>query len=199
MEQATSTFGLIDRFQQGDQEAFSLLFAKYRPRLAVLIHHRLGAELRRTADVDDLLQETFLKAFKEFGRFVYREPGSFFRWLAAIADHTIADAARYQGRKKRHAEELLPLPSPSNPGVPEPRDSNSPSRVFSERTRVERLMNALEALPEDYRRVILLSKIEGFTTAEVADKLSKSREATALLLHRALKRFRQVLDAQRSR
>ena len=54
---------------------------------------------------------------------------------------------------------------------------------------MERLLARLDALPEDYRRVLVLAKIEGLTTAEMAERLGKSREAVALLVYRALKRF----------
>ena len=56
----------------------------------------------------------------------------------------------------------------------------------------DHLVHKLDALPEDYRQVILLAKLEGLTTQEVAERMGKSRETVALLLHRALQRFRQL-------
>src|SRR5215831_36278 len=98
MEPVTSSHGLVERVQKGDGEAFSLLFDKYRNRLAVIIHYRLGASLRRDADVDDVVQETLLRAFRDIERFEYKAPGSFMGWLARIADHVIVDLARAQNR-----------------------------------------------------------------------------------------------------
>jgi len=77
MESATSSHGLVERVQQGDHEAFSRLFEKYRPRLAVLIHYQLGNQARRDADVDDVLQETMLRAYRDIRQFEYQTPGSF--------------------------------------------------------------------------------------------------------------------------
>jgi RNA polymerase sigma factor (sigma-70 family) len=54
------------------------------------------------------------------------------------------------------------------------------------------LMSELDELPDDYREVILLARIEGLSTREVAEQMGKSREAVALLLHRAVKRFQQL-------
>lgn len=54
------------------------------------------------------------------------------------------------------------------------------------------LLARLDALSEEYRQAILLAKIEGLSTAELAERLGKSRQAAALLLHRALKRFRAL-------
>jgi RNA polymerase sigma-70 factor (ECF subfamily) len=192
MEPVTSTYGLIERIRKGDPEAFSVLFRKYRSRLAVLVHYRMGPEVGRLYEVDDILQETFLKAFRDFDQFTYRTPGSFMSWLARIADHVLADLARSQGRQKRQAAEMLRFRSESNPAGPEPVDSKTPSRVLAEAEGVQGLLDKLNSLPEDYRQAILLMKVEGLSTSEAAERLGKSNEATALLLHRALKRFRAL-------
>ncbi|MGA3328734.1 MAG: RNA polymerase sigma factor [Terriglobia bacterium] len=192
MEPVTSSYGLIERIKNGDQEAFTALFGKYRSRLAVLVHFRMGPELARLYEIDDILQETLLKAFRDFDQFTYRTPGSFMSWLARIADHVLADLARSQGRQKRHAAEMLRFRSESNPAGPEPVDSKTPSRVLAEAEGVRGLLDKLHSLPEDYRQAILLMKVEGLSTSEAAERLGKSNEATALLLHRALKRFRSL-------
>ena len=197
MKPISSSQGLIERIRDGDQEALSALFEKHRPRLAVLIHYRVSPELRSFFEVDDILQETFLKAFRDFDQFRYQSPGSFMSWLARIADHVMADLARSQGRQKRHAAEMLRFRSESNPSGPEPLDSKTPSRILSEEEGVRGLLAKLNSLPENYRQAILLMKVEGLSTQEAAAQLGKSNEATALLLHRALKRFRSLEDPQR--
>jgi RNA polymerase sigma-70 factor (ECF subfamily) len=188
----TSTFGLVERFKNGDEEAFTLLFEKYRRRLAVLVYYKLSEELRGSIEVDDVMQETFFAAARDAGNFTYRVPGSFLSWLARIAEHVIIDEARAHSRKKRHAEELVRFRSESNPGGAEPVDSQTPSRILAQEEGVRELLGRLNALPEDYRQVILLAKVEGLTTQEVAERLGKTREATAVLLHRAVKKFKKV-------
>jgi RNA polymerase sigma-70 factor (ECF subfamily) len=197
MNPLSSSQGLIDRIKHGDQEAFSRLFEKHRPRLAVLIHYRLSPELRRFYEVDDILQETFLEAFRDFDQFSYQSPGSFMSWLARISDHVMADLARSQGRQKRQAAEMLRFRSESNPSGPEPVDSRTPSRVFAEEEGLRELLAKLNALPENYRQAILLMKVEGLATQEAAARLGKTNESTALLLHRALKRFRALQTPQK--
>lgn len=194
MRPITSSQGLIERIKNGDHEALSALFEKYRPRLAVLIHYRISPELRRSFEVDDILQETFLEAFRDFDQFTYQSPGSFMSWLARISDHVMADLARSQGRQKRHAAEMLRFRSESNPSGPEPVDSRTPSRALAEEEGLRGLLEKLNSLPENYREAILLMKVEGLSTQEAAARLGKSNEATALLLHRALKRFRSLED-----
>jgi RNA polymerase sigma-70 factor (ECF subfamily) len=195
METVTSTHDLVQRVKAGDSQAFEGLFAKYRSRLAVLIHYKMGQDLRRLVDVDDILQETLMKAYRDIARFEYRSPGSFMSWLARIAEHVIMDLARSQGRQKREAE-LVNFRSDSNPGGPEPVDSLTPSRIIRENEALARLIEQLDQLPEDYRNVILLAKVEGLNTAAVAARLGKSREATSLLLHRAIKRFRSLREPE---
>ena len=191
MDAPTTTFGLIERFKQGDREAFTALFEKYQRRLAVLIHYKQRAEKRSPEDVDEILQETFLAAFEDMNQFQYRSPGSFLNWLSRIADHVIIDEARFQNRQKRRGD-MTRFRSDTNPHGPEPADSLSPSRLMAQREEVDLLLEKLNALPEQYREVILLAKIEGLSTQEMAERLGKSREAVALLLHRAIQRFREM-------
>jgi RNA polymerase sigma-70 factor (ECF subfamily) len=183
----TSSFDLVEKVKGGDREAFSGLFRKYSRRLAVLIYYKLGEELRGSREVDDFLQETLLRAFRDIGQFHYRAPGSFLSWLSSIADHVIVDATRYEGRERRRAAELVPLSQ-----GPEPADTKTPSRLLAQKENVARLLEQLDALPEDYRQAILLAKIEGLSTAELAERMGRSREAASLLLHRAVKRFRDL-------
>jgi RNA polymerase sigma-70 factor (ECF subfamily) len=195
MNAQTSTCDLVERFKRGEQRAFSLLFQKYQRRLAVLIYYKMSDGLRGRFEVDDILQEVFLSAAQSMNRFTYQSPGSLMAWLSRIADHVIVDAARHENREKRHPEELLPFRSESNPNGPEPVDSETPSRVFAQQESLQILLRKLDVLPADYREMILLAKFEGLTTREISERTGKSRENVALVLHRALKRFREI-DAQ---
>ncbi|MFN7998590.1 MAG: sigma-70 family RNA polymerase sigma factor [Bryobacteraceae bacterium] len=186
----TTSFGAVESVKGGDYDAFATLFAKYRRRLAVLLHYQSGSQLLSLVEIDDLLQETFLRAFRDIQNFTYESPGSFWKWLSTIAGHVVRDAARFQGRNKRQAGEVVRFRSESNPNGPDPVDSKTPSLLLSEKEALGGLMQRLDRLPEDYRQVILLAKIEGLSTGELAARMGKSREAAALLLHRALKRFR---------
>jgi RNA polymerase sigma-70 factor (ECF subfamily) len=192
MVSPTSTFDLVERFKNGDDGAFSTLFQLYHRRLAVSVYYRMSPELRALHEVDDILQEVFLNASRSIDQFTYRSPGSFMAWLLRIADHVIVDSARFQKREKRRAEEMLRFRSESNPTGPDPVDSNTPSRLFAQQEAIRQLLGKLDALPPDYRLVILLSKFEGLTTQEVAAQMGKSRETVAVLLHRAVRRLREL-------
>jgi RNA polymerase sigma-70 factor (ECF subfamily) len=197
MGSPTSTFALLEKARSGDEEALSRVFEKHRRRLAVLIHYKLSPQTRRFCDVEDLVQETHLRAFRDISRFTYQSPGSFLRWLSSIADHAIIDRLRYQNRECRAGEEI-PFRSASNPAGPEPADTKTPSRLLSQQQGVERLLRRLDLLPEDYRQALILAKIEGLATSEIAERLGKSREAVALLVFRALKRYRELVKETRT-
>ncbi len=194
----TTTFDLLGRAKDGEQDALSLLFARYRRRLLVLCRYKLGPSQAIQLEPDDLVQETLLRAHRDLSHFTYRSPGSFMHWLSTIADHVIADAVRHQGRAKRHAEDILRFRSPSNPEGPEPADSLTPSRILHRDQRLAQLLLKLDALPPHYREALLLAKIEGMTTEELATRLGKPREAVSLLVFRAVRRLRELIDAERS-
>jgi RNA polymerase sigma-70 factor (ECF subfamily) len=193
METRTSTFTLLEQARAGDEAALSQAFEKYRRRLTVLVHFKLIPGARAFAEVEDLVQEVCLRAFRDLDHFSYKSPGSFLRWLSSIADHAIVDHVRYRNRECRAGEEV-PLRSQRNPQGPEPADTKTPSRLLANKEAVERLLARLDLLPEDYRQAIVMAKIEGLSTGEMAERLGKSREAVALLVYRAVKRFRAICE-----
>jgi RNA polymerase sigma-70 factor (ECF subfamily) len=186
---ATSSHDLVELVRAGDADAFRRLFEKYHRRLALFIHYRLGDALRSSLDVDDVVQETFLEASRDLSRFEYRKPDSFFRWLASIARHVIEDAARRESRKKRDGG--LRVDAADVQLV----DTLTPSRIFFQSERIRSLMARLDSLPPQYREVIVLARLEGLAPGEIAERLGKPRDSVALLLHRALKRFRMELNS----
>jgi RNA polymerase sigma-70 factor (ECF subfamily) len=197
MGSPTSTFALLEQARSGDQDALSRVFEKHRRRLAVLIHYKLSPQARRFCEVEELVQETSLRAFRDIERFTYQSPGSFLRWLSSIADHVIVDRMRYQNRECRAGEEVR-FRSESNPAGPEPVDTGTPSRLLAQQQAMERLLARLDLLPDDYRQALVMAKIEGLTTAEIAERMGKSRDAVALLVYRAIKRYRELLKETRT-
>jgi RNA polymerase sigma-70 factor (ECF subfamily) len=195
METPTSTFTLLEQARAGDEAALSRAFEKYRRRLAVLVHFKLSPAGRDPSEVEDIVQEVCLRAFRDLNGFSYQSPGSFLHWLSVIADHVIIDRVRYRHRERRAGDEV-PFRSESNPLGPEPADTKTPSRLFAQQEAVALLLARLDLLPDDYRQAILMAKIEGLSTPEMAGRLGKSREAVALLVYRAVKRLRAICEGQ---
>jgi RNA polymerase sigma-70 factor (ECF subfamily) len=190
-EPPTSTLGLLDRARKGDQAGFALLFQKYAPRLAVLIHCKLGSDLRAKLDVDDVLQEVFLTASQDLAAFQYQKPGSFMSWLGRIADHKVVDLARFEARQKRAGGARVGFRSPTNPSGFEPLDPQTPSRILGHKEELARLVSRLDSLPESYRQIIVMARVELVPTEEIAKRLGKTKATVAVLLHRALQRLKE--------
>jgi RNA polymerase sigma-70 factor (ECF subfamily) len=162
---------LILRSRNGDRQAFGALVRRYQQRV-----HALGIRLLGSSDdADDLVQETFLRAWRALDRF---DPGRpLAPWLARIA--TNRALSTLAGRSRRRMEEIAEsLPS----GVPLP-DEDESRRRFR-----ERVQRALLRLPDDQRAVIALRAGEELSYREIAEvldvpigtvmsRLSRAREA----------------------
>jgi RNA polymerase sigma factor (sigma-70 family) len=170
---------ILERARQGDTGAFERLAAAHRPRLEALIRTRLGARLGPRIEVDDVVQETLLRALRSLPAYQEQGPGSFFRWLGGIANHVILEAAK---REKRDL--ILPLDvEPASPLV-------SQSKASARDERFERLRGSLDALSPDHRQVILLARIERLPMKEVALRMGRTPEAATQLLWRALQKLK---------
>lgn len=170
---------LVSGAQQGDRRAFDLLVEGFRAPLRAAIRSRIGPTLRHEVDVDDLLQETFLRAFQSIGRFEWRDEGSFQRWLEGIAEHLIWNASQKRGRGRLRITE------------DHPDSDTSPSGHVRRNERFDRLEAALSRLSPDHRTAIQLARIEGLKVKEIAARMDRSPDAVKKLLARALARLRR--------
>jgi RNA polymerase sigma-70 factor (ECF subfamily) len=170
---------LFARARGGEREAFDALIEMTRDPLRAAVGQRMGARLRKTLEVDDVLQETYVRALQAFSGIRWQGLAGFQRWLAAIAEHLIIDSAR---REKRYPKLELPQHLPGE-GV-------SQSKHLRRDERFQRLKASLSKLSEDHREVILLSRIEGLKTEEVARRMNRSVTAVRNLLLRALKELK---------
>jgi RNA polymerase sigma-70 factor (ECF subfamily) len=163
----------------GDRAAFDAVVAAERRRLEAFVRQRLGSRLRAATEVEDILQETCLRAYRALDRFEWRGPDSVFGWLGSIAEFFIRDLARAGGRN--------PL---SGLRGDVPGSGASPSKALRRGERFERLKKALESLAEDHRAVIQLARLDGLSTTEIARRLGRSPGAVRHLLLRALEKLR---------
>jgi RNA polymerase sigma-70 factor (ECF subfamily) len=167
--------------QAGEREAFARLAAHYREPLEAHVRRRLGGRLGDQVEAEDVVQETFLKAFQSAGSFIDQGPDSFFRWLRGIAENLLL----YWAREHRRKPLLFSGEPPAGEGVAE----LSPSRRLRREERFDRLEEALSSLSPEHREVILMARVEGLSTAEIAARLGRSRAAVKQMLWRALRKL----------
>ncbi len=158
--------GRLRRAAAGDQEAFEQLYNDY----VRMVHAILLARVRR-CDVDDLVQEVFIAAFRRLA--TLREPGAFGGWLAAIARNRATD---YQ----RHVREEVELPR------------NLPGGTPVEPAALEAL-DAIRTLPDAYRETLVMRLVEGMSGAEIAERTGLTPASVRVNLHRGMKQLREKL------
>lgn len=179
MTASNSIHELITRAAQGDRQAFDRLFKEHADGVEYYVRLRLGDKLRRSVEVEDVLQETALRAYRSIGRFRPQGEGSFLRWLKGIAEHVILETA---SRDQKDA--ALPLAEEKTA------DSPSQATLLQRDERFERLQKAFDALSPDQRKVILLARLEKLPLKVVAERLQRSPAAAKQLLWRALRQLR---------
>jgi RNA polymerase sigma-70 factor (ECF subfamily) len=169
---------LIQRFVQGDLDAFESLYKRH----VKAVYNRVRYVVADT-DVEDVTQEVFFAALKSVHTF--RGEAQFSTWLRTLTNHKVAEYYRKRSRKKEtmqvdlgHAESL----------GDQTRASDLEDRIT--------LRRALTRLPDKYREIILLRFAEGMQFSEIASVLNKNPEATKSLFRRAMSALRETLDVK---
>ncbi|HAK97197.1 MAG TPA: hypothetical protein DCM87_19960 [Planctomycetes bacterium] len=171
---------LLQEARRGDRKAFERLIAAVEPRLDACIAARTGERLKQTLDVEDIKQETLLRAFSGIDGFAGEDEDSLVRWLAGIAEHVILyRRQRADVRGTARIEGDIPAAD------------DTPSRTMRREERFERLKNAIAALSPEHREVIVLARVDRLPGTEIAHRMNRSRTAVAQLLSRALKKLRE--------
>lgn len=171
---------LISKAREGDRAAFEELLAPLAEPLRAAIAARMSPALQQKLGVEDVLQETLLRAYTSIKYFQWQGEGSLRYWLEGIAANFILHSARTQGRKRE-------LQLKRDPKA----DVISPSRHQRRRERYSRLRRSVEDLSPDYRTVILLSRIEGLKIREIAERMGRSESAIKNLLFKAMRQLRE--------
>ena len=162
--------------------------------LVTFVRRRTGGVVRSRENVSDIVQSTFGEMVRAKSRIKDRGDESLRRWLREAAECKIRNRARHWAAAKREAGKEVPLEksegSHSDGSTWQPvAEGPSPSSEVAFREVEQRLEQAFERLPEDYRTVIRLAKVDGLTHAEIAARTQRSEAATRKLLSRALARL----------
>jgi RNA polymerase sigma-70 factor (subfamily 1) len=189
---------LVQLIQGGESAACGELFERYRPRLLRIVRMRLGEQLRRHLDEEDIVQEAFLTAAQKIGEFELRTHASILHWLARIAENQIRQKRSHYERDKRDAdrEHGLRPPHEGSPGFPALAQDLSPSQKAI-RAEFEELLDSYvaELDPPEYREVILLRDYYEEDWEGVRAKLGKATVAAAQELYRrAYRRLREKMQ-----
>lgn len=188
------TTRLLVRARDGSSEALDEVYGRIAGRLLALIRLRLGPELRGQVESRDILQATLLKSFERIDQFEGSQSASLMAWLARIAENEIRDLVDYHHRQRRDARRNVPLSGAGENLAAHVRSISSQLVLEDEALRLER---GLESLPEHYRQIIVLRKLEELSWAEIAGRVGKSEDACRMLLARAMAALTLSTEAER--
>lgn len=178
----SATTRLLQDARGGSPEALDTLCAQMAPRLLAFIRLRLGSRLRARVESRDILQACLLKAVTRLDQFAGPDSPSLMAWLTRTAEREILDQADFHGRQRRAPERECPLDL--SPDVTARLHSQLSRLILDDRRR--HLESALEALPQDYREVILLRFFHEMSLAGIGERMGRSPDACRMLLARAL-------------
>lgn len=189
---------IYTRAARGEHAARETLFERAAPRLRVYVEQRLGRALARRVEVDDVLQETALRALGGIETGKFAGEGPFLAFLCRIARNVLADIARAARRQRRGGgavELALARSDWSSSGAAAPADaSGGPlTKALLSESR-EHLLAAWRKLSPEHRRVIVLRQFEALSAREAAQRMGSSEQAVHALFRRALSRWGEEFE-----
>ena len=157
---------LVRRAQRGDKRAFELLVMKYQRKLGRL----LSRLVRDPAEVEDVTQEAFIKAYRALPSF--RGDSAFYTWLYRIAINTAKNYLVAMGRRAPTTTGFDNEEAESFEDAEQLRDTNTPETELEGKEIAATVNQAMDALPEDLRTAITLREIEGLSYEEIANVMN---------------------------
>ncbi|MCD0504411.1 RNA polymerase sigma factor RpoE [Bordetella petrii] len=188
---------LVARVQRGDKKAFDLLVLKYQRKILRL----LGRMIRDPAEIEDVAQEAFIKAYRALPQF--RGESAFYTWLYRIAVNTARNWLASAGRRPSAPNAIETEDGETFNETDNLTDISTPEAMVASREIAETVNAVIEELPEELRTAIVLREIEGMSYEDIAQSMDcpigtvrsrifRAREAIAT-------RLRPLLDTDAER
>lgn len=154
---------LVDRARLGDRHAFDLLVLKYQSRLLLLVTRLLPNQ----SDALDVLQDTFVKAYRSLNTF--RGESAFYTWLYRIAVNTAKN--HMAARQKESRDISIDTEHADADSLAVFQDLASPDSEAGAEQLQAAILDAIEQLPEDLRQALTLRELEGLSYEEIAQAM----------------------------
>ena len=187
--ESSTTHRLLDAVAAGETDALDELLARHRTYVRRVIDVRLEAPLQARVDPSDIVQETLVVASRRLDDFLERRPTSFRIWLRQHALERLIDARRQHLRLKRDARRDMQVTDASSMALATGLLGNRPSEHVMRRELIEQIRDAMLALNEQDREILLLRHGEQLTSGECAEALSISVSAASKRYGRAVGRL----------
>ena len=185
---------LVALAQGGDERAYEALVVKYQRRIA----RHVARYVRRAVDVEDIVQETFIRAYRGLASF--RGQSTFYSWLYRIATNAALTAARRDPIPVGVTEDSDERAFAFEPGAS---DAENPERTLMASQIADTVQRALARLKPELAEPLMLYEVEGKTYPEIAGMLGVPLGTVRTRIFRArefiAKRLEPVLGPQRDR
>jgi RNA polymerase sigma factor (sigma-70 family) len=184
------TLVLIERHRAGSREALDELFRRYAQRVRRIVVVRMGAFLRSRAEVEDVVQETLLRAFQGLDSFEVREDAKLIDWMARIAENSLRNLFQHEHAQMRDAQREVALENLRDKAQSSSlawdlvSPTSSPPEKLSAREMEEIVDSCLAELPEDQREIILLVDYASGDWDFVAERTERPTAGAAQQFHR---------------
>lgn len=172
---------LVSLAQQGDGEAFALLVQRHQKMVYNLALGKTGSHY----DAEEITQNAFLKAWQGLPQF--QGKAAFSSWLYRLTLNAATDFLRQRGRHTK----VVSLSDPDLPPIPD--QSPTPEERSAAEADRQALWQAIEALPEQQRTILLLREIDGLSYKEIALALDLEEGTVRSRLSRSRKVLRKLL------
>ena len=156
---------LVHQVQQGNKRAFDLLVLKYQRRIMRL----LARMINDPAEVEDVAQETFIKAYRALPQF--RGDSNFYTWLYRIAINSARNWQAARNRRPLPLKEYVNDDGETFSAADTLTDNNNPESEMVSRQVADTIRSAIDGLSPDLRTAILLREIEGLSYEDIAQTM----------------------------
>jgi RNA polymerase sigma factor (sigma-70 family) len=184
----------------GDENALVALLQAHAPRLRRYVEPRIPKRFRAVIGVDDVLQQTYVDAYRDVGRLNPDQEHAFAAWLEVIAEQNLLDAIRMLETKKRGGDRMRAQRAARDDSC---RDliellsgrSSTPTGKVTTREAIRHLDSAVGSLPAVYQAVVEMYDLQGRPIDDVARELERSPGAIFMLRARAHRMLAEIIGS----
>ncbi len=190
------TQDLLTFAANGDEDAWRVLYGRYRMMLLTEARMHLRAQVKSRVDAEDLVQSAFLSAWDQIGEFEYQGEGSFRRWLARLVINRARDRLR---RARTEDDRLHPRGREQvvAGGPAQESDAALPEDVVAKLEEEQQILETLEELPSHEREVVLLKNFENKSWIEVGEVMGIPERSARRHYVEAVRHMARALRARR--